>query len=393
MRRTRLLYVITRFIRGGAPILVLSMAKELSRRGFVCDIATAAPSGDDSDLYRDAAEAGLSMHLLPELRREASPVNDFRAFVRLSRVIRKGSYDIVHSHTSKAGILGRFAARSASRAITVHSPHGHIYERNARIPGVSERPLMRSVFHAAERIALPVTDHIVALTELERRQLVELGIARRDKSSVIHNAIDVERFSSCSRSRDAIRARLGIPPRAPVVEITGRLAAEKGHSCLIEAVRMISRAMPAVRLLVVGDGPERPRLESQCAGLGLSANVIFLGNRADVPELLSACDVFVLASTYEGFGLVLLEAMAAGKPIVATRVGGVPEVIQDGRTGTLVPCSEPEPMAAAIMELLNDPRRAAEMASNGLEYVRRNYDLPAMADKYRDLYERLLGHV
>lgn len=389
--RPPVLQVITRLIRGGAQTLVLDIASHLVRRGWPCEIATGPETGAEGSLHEEARARGLKVHILPDLIRREHPWHDVRAVLALYRLIRCGRFRVVHTHTSKAGFVGRLAARIAGVPAIVHSSHGHIFESGAKIPGVSGRRVMMSVFYRLERVGSLLGHRLLTLTDRERYDLLKLKIARAERTVSFPNAIDVLRFVEAQGRAAGVRQSLGIPPEAFVCGIVGRLAGEKGHATLLRAFARLLAGRPGSVCLVVGDGPERSALSALCAELGLGESVRFLGIREDIAGLLGAMDVFVLASTYEGFGLVILEAMAARKAVVATRVGGVPELVTDGATGLLVPPDDPVAMAAAIESLAADPERRGALAAAGHAYVVAHHDLSVMIDRMERTYGELLG--
>jgi glycosyltransferase involved in cell wall biosynthesis len=389
-RRIRVTHIITRLVRGGAAQVVLSNAAGLDKSRFKSTIVCGPESGSEGDCFEDARRHGVPVHIIPSLVRDISPVKDLKALLNMIDILRRTRVDIVHTHTSKAGVLGRFAAAISGIRAVVHSPHGHIFGKDANIPGVTGRPLRKAFFYFLERAAAPQARKIVTLTARNRNDHIALGLASPSKLSVLHNAVDVDCFEAAKPKRDAMRAELGYEPDDCVIGIIGRLTSEKGHKSLLEAFCTVSKKMPKVRLLVVGGGPLRGELERAARELELDDCVRFLGVREDVPELMSASDIVALASTYEGLGIVLLEAMALGKPVVATRVGGVPEIVVGGETGLLVGPNDPQAMADAIERLARDENMCARMGNAGKKRVQESFTMPIMLKRLEKLYEDVL---
>ncbi|MDQ7781102.1 MAG: glycosyltransferase family 4 protein [Planctomycetota bacterium] len=408
MRRTnklRILHVITRLVRGGAQNVVISMAEGLAGRGHSCMIACGPEKGSEGELFSRAAEARLPVTVIPGLVRDVSPADDLRALCGLCGIMRAGRFDVVHTHTSKAGFLGRAAASLVGVRTIVHSPHGHIFSPTGRIPGVSDRPAMRSVFYWIERLAARLAHHVACLSENEMKELSRLHIVRRHAASVVRNAVDVERIeeelAACAGRdvapadiraavRRTVRESLGVPQTDFVVGVAGRLTSEKAVDVVIRAVREILSGRSDCALIVAGDGPERPRLQELARSLGIEAKTRFLGMRRDLSRVLACLDVFVLPSLYEGFGLVILEAMAAGAPVIATRVGGVPEIVEDGVTGLLVPAAHPGALADAIWKVASDKSFARALADRAGSHVRRHFNMASMIDTVENLYFSLV---
>lgn len=392
MRRLKILFIITRLIQGGAQKMALSMAEQLSRKGHSVVLACGPQAGVEGSLLPLARKMNIEVIVVNGLVREEHPLKDFLAMASLYWLIDGRKFDVVHTHTSKAGIIGRIAARMAGVPVIIHSSHGHVFSPGANIPGVSNRKLMTKVFWLAEKIVAGMCHRIVTLTEMEKQDWIKLGLAPASKIEVLYNAIPLEEFDPDSVSageKTRFKSSLGLEPFHKIVTITGRLTSEKGHDYLLEAIKLVAGKIPDVRLLIAGEGPERPDLEMLARKYGITQNVVFLGLRDDVKHILAISDLFVLASRYEGFGLVLLEAMAMRVPVIATGVGGVPEIIDDGVTGILARHGRPDEFAAGITELLQNSEKAGRIASAGRQIVTRDFSLAKMVDGFENLYLKL----
>ncbi len=307
-------------------------------------------------------------------------------------------FDVVHTHMAKAGALGRLAARSfRPRPVTVHTFHGHVLE------GYFSRPAER-VLVAAERVLAAMSDALVAVSAEIRDELLSMRIGRPGQWHVIPLGLDLDGYlavpapgeavpasgeqerGSSTRPDVAMRESLDIPSGAPVVGMIGRLVPVKDHHTAFTAIART----PGVHLLVVGDGDERGRLESYAGSLGIADRVRFLGWRHDLPELLAAIDVVVLTSTNEGTPAALIEASAAARPVVATRAGGVPDVVIDGTSGLLVPPGAPEALAGALARLISDPAARRDMGIAGRDHVASRYGAGRFVAGTAALYEELL---
>lgn len=392
MRRLKILFIITRLIQGGAQKMALSMAEQLSRKGHSVVLACGPQAGVEGSLLPLARKMNIEVIVVNGLVREEHPLKDFLAMASLYWLIDGRKFDVVHTHTSKAGIIGRIAARMAGVPVIIHSSHGHVFSPGANIPGVSNRKLMTKVFWLAEKIVAGMCHRIVTLTEMEKQDWIKLGLAPASKIEVLYNAIPLEEFDPDSVSageKTRFKSLLGLEPFHKIVTITGRLTSEKGHDYLLEAIKLVAGKIPDVRLLIAGEGPERPDLEMLARKYGITQNVVFLGLRDDVKHILAISDLFVLASRYEGFGLVLLEAMAMRVPVIAAGVGGVPEIIDDGVTGILARHGRPDEFAAGITELLQNSEKAGRIASAGRQIVARDFSLAKMVDGFENLYLKL----
>lgn len=372
-----IVHVITRIDRGGSAEVVMDIAARQQAMGHTVTLATGRSEDPQEEPALYAAHTGVEVIELPRLQREVHPWRDLRALLAVRKLIRQRQPDIVHTHTSKAGIVGRAAAWRAGAKAVVHSPHGHIFY------GYYGR-VKTKLFIFLERGAARLCDRITTLTDLGARDHVELGIAPPERFVTIRPGVDLRRFAANEATRLAAREDFGYSPDARVVGWVGRLAPVKDCATFLRACAKVSGA----EVMIAGDGPLRQELQSQAEQLGVSA--AFLGNRSDVPRVMAAMDIFVLSSANEGFGRVLVEAMAGGLPIVATSVGGVPEVVEDGRTGALVPPGDDGAMARAIQTLLDDPDRAAAFGQAGKQRAQQ-FSIEQTVEDIERLYEEILA--
>ena len=343
----RVLHVITRLDRGGSAENTLLTVARMSRSRFHVTLAFGVTRGERSPTEALARERGVCFAEVPHLVRPIHPLRDGLALWSLWRLVRRGGFDIVHTHTSKAGILGRVAAWLARVPIIVHTPHGHVFYGY-------HGPVMTRVFIWLERWSARLTDRIIALTCADAEDHVRFGVAGAERFTVIHSGVD---FSSCGKTpvaREKVRAELGLEAGALAIGTLGRLTAIKGHTDLVRAFAEVRRQRGDARLVVVGDGEERGALIGLAEELGLRERVRFAGWRDDVFGTLSALDIFAFPSLNEGMGKALVEAMYMGLPCVATRVGGIPEAVEDGRTGLLCPPGDPASLAEALFRMLTD---------------------------------------
>jgi glycosyltransferase involved in cell wall biosynthesis len=372
----RVLHIITRLDVGGSTENTLISVTRMPQPEFAGSLISGRTMDPPPGLAECLSRAGVPWIQMAQLRRPVNPIADCRALRQLHRTIRAMRVDIVHTHTSKAGFLGRLAARMAGVPHIVHTPHGHVFDGYFS-------PVATRAYALLERLAARWTDRIITLSDEEARDHLRLGIGRPQQFITIPSGVDL----------DAVRAAspVSLTSGGPVIGTVGRLAPVKGLRYLLDAGPEILRRCPDARFLVVGDGEMRPSLEAQARGLGLADRVVFAGFREDIPAVIAGMDVFVLPSLNEGMGRVLVMAMALGKPIVATRVGGVPELLGDGKAGLLVPPRDPAALAEAILALLHDRTRAAALAEAGrLRAPRYSAEamLEALARLYRELIER-----
>jgi glycosyltransferase involved in cell wall biosynthesis len=375
----RVLHVITRLVVGGAQENTLLTVAHLDRSRYDVTLASGPTSGPEGSL-EDRIPPWAAFQRIPGLVRQPHPIHDPRALSRLYTLMRSGRYHIVHTHTTKAGILGRIAARWARVPIVIHTPHGHAFHDYL---GRGGSVALRGV----ERRLAAWTDQIICLTEAERNDHVRLGIGPLDLFEVIHSGVDVERFRSARPDHSVKRRELGLPEAGPLVGCVARLVPVKGVHYLLEAVPQIRAAVPEATVVYVGDGPLRPELERRATLLGVDRAVAFLGLRRDVSEVMPLFDVLVLPSLNEGMGKAAVEAMAAGRPVVGSRISGIQDVVADGETGLLVPPADPAALAQAILRCLTDPALARSMGTRGQAQTDA-YSVGAMITKIERLYAR-----
>ncbi len=375
-----LLHLITRLSLGGSARNTIDSAAAAVREGYDTILAT-GPSGDEIDVTHLADESGCRLEIIRSLRREIAPLNDLRALVAIVQLIRRERVAIVHTHTSKAGFIGRLAARVANVPVVIHTPHGHIFYGYY---GATRT----SFFIALERWAATFSDALVALTEEGMREHLDRRIGSRDQYRVIPSGVDTEGFRNRAPARDAARSELGWSTEERIVVGVGRLVPVKGFDVAVRALAPLRAAFPETRLVLVGDGPERSRLEQLAAASDNLSRVTITGAAGDVAPFLAASDVVIAPSRNEGMGRVLVEAMALGKPVVASRVGGVASVVSDGRSGVLVRPDDPGELARALIELLCDPPRMEAYSTVAAERAEQ-FSLRVMQQGLLALYREL----
>lgn len=380
-RKIRVLHVITRLIIGGAQENTMLTAALLDKQRFQVEVISGPQTGLEGSLIDEVRRRGIPLTILPDLVRQISPIHDLKALFRLTRLARQGCYDIVHTHSSKAGILGRWAGWMAGIPIIVHTVHGWGHHDR-------QHPLMRHFLVLLERATQRITDKLIVVSPLNTEKGLADGIATPDKYVTIRSGIELDRFLQPSRSRAEMRAGLGIPLDVPVVGTVARLSPQKAPLDFVAAAAVVAAAVPEAHFVYVGDGPLRPQTEAAIAQAGLATRFHLIGLRRDVPELLTAFDVFALSSLWEGLPRVLPQAMAAGLPVVATAIDGNAEAITDGINGRLVPPADPSALAEAVIALLRDPGTAHRTGQAGLARVH-EFSAAKMVDDIACLYEAL----
>ncbi len=384
-RPIRVLRVIARLNVGGPALHVTYLTRGLAERGYETTLVAGDVARGEESMAFVAQRAGVSVVQLPGLSRELSPVRDAIAAWRLARIIRSVRPDVVHTHTAKAGAVGRAAALLAGRRpVVVHTFHGHVLRGYFGTLGTL-------VFRAIETALARVSDRLVAVSPEVRDELVALRVAPESKFSVIRLGIELEPRVAFEGDPLDVRRRLGIDADRFVVGWFGRMTAVKRTDDLLAALASLrERGVDAV-LLLVGDGDDRVRLEQRAFDLGLARSCLFLGYQEDVATWYAICDAVVLSSASEGTPVTIIEALAARRPVVATAVGGVPDVVDDGETGFLVRPGDTAAMAERLEVLARDPGLRASMGETGRERVLRRYAVERLVGDVDALYRELLG--
>ncbi|TLY36745.1 MAG: glycosyltransferase family 4 protein [Nitrospirae bacterium] len=387
--RRYVLHLITRMDGGGSARNTFLTAIGHDRKQFRVGLIHGRPvplTAEEAAVMKAdlklLSQAGVRVFEVPALVREVRPILDARATVALWRLLCRERPALVHTHTSKAGVVGRLAAWLARVPVVIHTPHGHIFYGYY---GAAASALIRLV----ERLLAKITDRIVTLTDRGAEEHVRLHIAGMEKFVTIHSGIDLAHFRSVQVDPAVKRKELGLPPDGAIVGTVGRLVPIKGLEWLLKAAPQVLAQFPQACFVIIGDGPLLGELRQLTSKLGIGLRVVFLGAREDVPECLAALDLFVLPSLNEGMGRVLLEAMAVGCPVVATRVGGIPDIVADGTTGLLVPPRDERALAEAILTLLRDRSRRAAYGEAARRHIDGRFDVETMVRSVERLYDEV----
>lgn len=389
--RARVLRVIARLNVGGPAIQAITLTRRLEDHGFVTTLVRGAESEREGSMDYLAEELGVKPQLVPTLVREVSPPRDLRTVWTLRRIIRQERPLVLHTHTAKAGTVGRVAALASGRRrprLVVHTFHGHV------LSGYFS-PRAAAVFTAIERFLARRSDILIAVSPEVRDDLLALGIGRPEQIRVVPLGFDLTRFDldGITRGRvgTALRRDLGIPEDAPLITIVARLVPIKRIDVFLEAATILAERLPDVRFLIAGDGELRHELESSEAARRLGSRLVWPGFLRDTPAVYAASDVVTLTSDNEGTPVSLIEALAAGVPVVATRVGGVPSVVRHDFSGLLVPPGDPVSLAGAVEAILTGPDRARALRDEGRRDVMDRFSLDRLVADIAALYQEGLA--
>lgn len=381
--RIRVLRIIARLNIGGPAIHATLLTERLDPIRYDSRLV-AGREGPQEGNYLDLhGQSVAQLTIVPELGREIQGWADLKALRALLRLMREFRPHIVHTHTAKAGTLGRLAARFARVPVVVHTYHGHVFHGYFS-------PSKTKIFLAIERWLARGADRLLTVSEQVRRELLDLGIGTPEQLTVLPLGLDLDRFLACEKVRGELRAELGARPDTPLVGIVARLVPIKRHEWFLAAAAKVVEKYPNCQFLLIGDGERRQELEALVRQLGLTSQVRFLGWRSDLERIYADLDFVALTSANEGSPVSLIEAMAAGRAVVSTRVGGAPDIVADGTAGLLVPPGDAAALAEAFTTLLADPQRRSHMGQAGRQRVYPAFSAQRLVQDMDQLYASLL---
>jgi glycosyltransferase involved in cell wall biosynthesis len=387
--RIRVLRVIARLNMGGPALHVAYLSAGLRDRGYDTTLVAGSLAPGEESMAGVAEGLGVPIVTIPELHREISPLRDLRAVYHLADLIREVRPHILHTHTAKAGTIGRLAARllgDAGPPIVVHTFHGHV------LRGYFD-PVRSTAFRLLERWLARQSTALIAVSPEVRDDLVSLGVAPAEKFEVVRLGIELDQRvgeDGFEAARTETRRALGIPDDRFVVGWIGRMTAVKRTGDVLQAVRRLREQGVDAALCMVGDGPDRDSVEARAHELGIMRDSLFLGYQEEVADYYAAFDALILPSANEGTPVSAIEALAGGRPVVATRVGGVPDVVRDGVDGFLVEPGDVDAMAERLSQLAADAPLRHRMGEAGRASVHERYSVERLLDDVDRLYRTLL---
>ena len=377
--------VITRMVPGGASTVVKQLI-DGAKEKYCFTLYTGEEDIDDNEKKQLGKE--YNTIFVHPLVRNISFFSDLTAFWRLFREFYRNRFDIVHTHTSKAGILGRYAAALAGIKNIIHTQHGTIYQPHGNIPGVPDWGFRKSCFFVAERLAGFKTKYLTVLSKNEYGISLRLKLCTPARTIIIPNGVDTEKFKSAPVEKLRSRKLLGIEEDECYILSIGRMTAEKGHYILVDAFRKLFQSTKLnVKLGIVGEGPSRNEIENENGDLIKSGKLVLYGQDMEIRKYLWAADIFVLPSLYEGFGIAILEAMAVGLPVIASDVGGIPDLVENNVNGYLVEPGNSAKLCNCIDKLALSSDTRDRMGHENILKAGL-FTLKKMQKKYYDLYDK-----
>ena len=378
----KICHVITRLIVGGAQENTIFTVQGLIKKGYEVELISGPSTGPEGSLEESIKSKNISLIIIKQMVREINPVLDVLVFIKLVGIFRHKRYDIVHTHSAKAGILGRIAAKVAKRdTIVIHSVHGLSFHE-------FQNPFLNFIYITSEKIAAAFTDHFICVGEVMKEKSLRAGIGKQKQYSVIYSGFEVQPYLDASNRRDAIRTKLGITPEQKVIGMIGRLYHLKGQEHLMRAFVDIAQEFPDARLLLVGDGILKESLKKYAQEKGIAEKVIFTGlvPPETIPEFVAAMDILAHTSLREGLPKAVAQGFAGGKAVVAFDIDGSKELVIDGETGFLIPPLDEKKLREKLVWLLKNPQVSYIMGQKGRKRVEDLYPVHKMVDRIENVY-------
>jgi len=386
-KQIKIVRIIARLNVGGPAIHTILLTGGLNDSRFNSILVSGSVDAGEKDMAYLAEERGVKPVIIPELSRKIDLGRDLAAFIKIFRLLKRERPDIVHTHTAKAGALGRTAAILAGIPVRIHTFHGHIFENYFN-------SFSAGIFLFIERSLAFFSKYIVVVSEAQRQDIAgRYNITKADKIRVVPLGLELERFASVGPRKGKLRNELKVKEGAILIGIVGRLVPVKNHRMFLDACKKLLGLAGGIdiRCAVIGGGDERPSLESYARGLGIGDKVAFCGWKEEMADIYADLDIVALTSLNEGTPVALIEALASGRPVVSTDVGGVKDVVEDGVNGYLVALGDSSDFAKRLLELAKDPERRAAFGRNGRQGVLRSYSKERLVRDMKALYEEALG--
>ena len=380
LKPCKIIHIITRLDKGGSADIVLQLCSEFKKKGYDVSLLAGMTKDPTTDLNEFMKKTGVKITQLPYLQRKIHFINDLKSLFFLLLFLKKEKPKIVHLHSSKAGFIGRIAARLAGVKCIIYTTHGHIFY------GYFNR-IKTSFFIIMERFAAHFCDVITTLTEKEKKDFCNLKITHTKKIIPAPNGLNLALYSN--KNKDKLRGELKIEKDIVLLGWIGRFEPIKRPDLFLSLCERLNKTSKTFKAVMIGDGSQYQKIKDLRSSLGLSESVYLTGYRDDIPQIIPDIDILTLTSGNEGFGMVVLEAMAAKIPVVAMDVGGLSEIIKNGITGYLVPDNNLEILTQCILKLIENREKSRRLGKNG--YKRAFfYSFNAMFEKYRDIYSSVL---
>jgi len=384
IKKIKILRIISRLNIGGPSIHVINLNKGLDRKKFQSLLLCGGVSQDEKSMFNQAKKSGIKTISIPELSNEHSfKFKDLKALIKIYSIIRKYKPDIVHTHTAKAGLLGRIAAHLALTPKIIHTYHGHVLHSYFSRP---KTYLLRFM----EKLLALISDSLIVVSDKIKTELVSYKISKPSKFSIIKLGFNLNPFLNNNLLKGKLKKELRLPNDSSLIGIVGRIVPIKNHKLLIQAASKVIAQKENIYFLIVGDGPLRKKIEKLSYELNINKNIIFTGWRNDLPLIYASLDILVCSSDNEGTSVSVIEGMASGCPVITTNVGGHPDIISDGNNGYLIEPQNIDSLTKKILELLNNPKKSAHLSENARLDAKNNFLLDRLINDIENHYNKLL---
>lgn len=381
--RIKVLHLITRLIVGGAQEATVASVARTDPERYESHLWIGPQTGSEGSLIEDARSRGVKPRIIPNLVREIDPWKDVAVIFQLARMMRRERFDIVHTHSSKAGIVGRLAAKLAGIPHITHTVHGWgFHDRMGRV--------LRTVYVVLEKFMHPFTSPLISVSNRTTRIGLMEGIGRPESYRLIRSGIPLCRFHRNGERREPVRQKLGVAKGEIVIGSVGRLSPQKNPLDFVRVAVRLLEMYPDLRFIYVGDGPLRPDVERAIADAGVGERISLLGLRNDVPDLLQAMDLFILTSLWEGLPRVVLQALTTGVPVISYDIAGTEEAVIEGRNGHLVPRGATDEMVRKLSLLIDNETLRSEMSRRAIEKFDPSFSEDEMVRQLERLYDELV---
>ena len=382
--KIKILRIISRLNIGGPSIHVINLNKGLDKKVFQSLLLCGNISDGEKSMYNEAKKSGIKLISIPELTNEHSlNLKDLKALLKIYLIIKKYKPDIVHTHTAKAGLIGRIAAHLALTPKIVHTYHGHVLHSYFSRP---KTYLLRFM----EKLLALISDSLIVVSDKIKTELISYKISKPSKFNIIKLGFNLDPFLNNTLLKDNLKKELSLPNDSNLIGIVGRIVPIKNHKLFIEAAAKVVAQKENTYFLIVGDGPLRKNIEKLSYELNINKNTIFTGWRNDLPLIYASLDILVCSSNNEGTSVSVIEGMASGCPVITTRVGGHPDIISDGNNGYLIEPQNIDSLTKKMLQILNNPKQSAHLKENARLDAKNNFSLENLINNIENHYDDLL---
>lgn len=382
--KIKILRIISRLNIGGPSIHVINLNKGLDKKVFQSLLLCGNISDGEKSMFNEAKNSGIKLISIPELTNEHSlNLKDLKALLKIYLIIKKYKPDIVHTHTAKAGLIGRIAAHLALTPKIVHTYHGHVLHSYFSRP---KTYLLRFM----EKLLALISDSLIVVSDKIKTELISYKISKPSKFNIIKLGFNLDPFLNNNLLKDNLKKELSLPNDSNLIGIVGRIVPIKNHKLFIEAAAKVVAQKENTYFLIVGDGPLRKNIEKLSYELNINKNTIFTGWRNDLPLIYASLDILVCSSNNEGTSVSVIEGMASGCPVITTRVGGHPDIISDGNNGYLIEPQNIDSLTKKMLQILNNPKQSAHLKENARLDAKNNFSLESLINNIENHYDDLL---